>query len=100
MDEDRRQRPTLVSVLRSKTRPVLLAAAACPGTISSMSVKELPVERNKMKKMSPSSFSCSLSALLGAPAVGLLAASSPALAADPIKIGVIAEAQAIAGASI
>src|SRR6201994_4414815 len=39
-------------------------------------------------------------ALLGATAVGLLAASSPALAADPIKIGVIAEAQAIAGASI
>ncbi|MBR0722319.1 ABC transporter substrate-binding protein [Bradyrhizobium manausense] len=30
----------------------------------------------------------------------LLAASSPALAADPLRIGVIAEAQAIAGASI
>jgi branched-chain amino acid transport system substrate-binding protein len=39
--------------------------------------------------------------LLGAAALGLLAmASSQALAADPIKIGVIAEAQAIAGASI
>ena len=39
--------------------------------------------------------------LLGATALGLLAtASGPALAADPIKIGVIAEAQAIAGASI
>ena len=37
----------------------------------------------------------------GAAAAGaLLAASSPAFAADPIKIGVIAEAQAIAGASI
>jgi branched-chain amino acid transport system substrate-binding protein len=42
----------------------------------------------------------SLRRLLGATAVGLLAASSPAFAADPIKIGVIAEAQAIAGASI
>jgi branched-chain amino acid transport system substrate-binding protein len=42
----------------------------------------------------------SLPGLLGATAVGLLAASSPAFAADPIKIGVIAEAQAIAGASI
>jgi len=40
----------------------------------------------------------SLSVLLGATALGL--AMSPALAADPIKIGVIAEAQAIAGASI
>src|SRR6201998_4291768 len=39
--------------------------------------------------------------LLGATAIGLFAAASgPALAADPIKIGVIAEAQAIAGASI
>ena len=42
----------------------------------------------------------SLRALLGATAIGVLAASSPAFAADPIKIGVIAEAQAIAGASI
>ncbi|HLJ00288.1 MAG TPA: ABC transporter substrate-binding protein, partial [Bradyrhizobium sp.] len=39
--------------------------------------------------------------LLGATALGLVAtASGQALAADPIKIGVIAEAQAIAGASI
>jgi branched-chain amino acid transport system substrate-binding protein len=38
---------------------------------------------------------------LAATALGLLAtASGPAFAADPIKIGVIAEAQAIAGASI
>jgi branched-chain amino acid transport system substrate-binding protein len=38
---------------------------------------------------------------LGAAAIGALAtASGAALAADPIKIGVIAEAQAIAGASI
>src|SRR3984885_3144912 len=43
----------------------------------------------------------SLGGLLGATAVGLLApASGQALAADPIRIGVIAEAQAIAGASI
>src|SRR6201991_4567637 len=43
----------------------------------------------------------SLPKLLGATALGLLAtASGQALAADPIKIGVIAEAQAIAGASI
>jgi branched-chain amino acid transport system substrate-binding protein len=43
----------------------------------------------------------SLSGLLGATALGLLAAASgQALAADPIRIGVIAEAQAIAGASI
>src|SRR6201994_3453158 len=38
--------------------------------------------------------------LLGATALGLLAVSGQAQAADPIKIGVIAEAQAIAGASI
>ena len=42
----------------------------------------------------------SINALLGATALGLISASSPAFAADPIKIGVIAEAQAIAGASI
>ena len=43
----------------------------------------------------------SLRGLLGATALGLLAtASGQAFAADPIKIGVIAEAQAIAGASI
>ena len=42
--------------------------------------------------------SASLIALAGAIALGLSA--GPARAADPIKIGVIAEAQAIAGASI
>jgi branched-chain amino acid transport system substrate-binding protein len=42
----------------------------------------------------------SLRTLLGATAFGLLAVSGQASAADPIKIGVIAEAQAIAGASI
>ncbi|HZR90230.1 MAG TPA: ABC transporter substrate-binding protein [Bradyrhizobium sp.] len=42
----------------------------------------------------------SLPALLGATALGLLSGLNPAHAADPIKIGVIAEAQAIAGASI
>jgi branched-chain amino acid transport system substrate-binding protein len=41
----------------------------------------------------------SLPRLLGAAALGILA-SGQAFAADPIKIGVIAEAQAIAGASI
>ncbi|MCK1392559.1 ABC transporter substrate-binding protein [Bradyrhizobium sp. 1] len=42
-----------------------------------------------------------LRSAFGAAATGaLLAALSPAFAADPIKIGVIAEAQAIAGASI
>jgi branched-chain amino acid transport system substrate-binding protein len=44
---------------------------------------------------------CTVQRFLGAAALGLLAtASSGAMAADPIKIGVIAEAQAIAGASI
>ena len=54
-----------------------------------------------MTKTSRSPVFWSLRRLLGATALGLLAtASGPALAADPIKIGVIAEAQAIAGASI
>jgi len=54
-----------------------------------------------MKKTSRPPFFRSLPTLLGATALGLLAtASSQALAADPIRIGVIAEAQAIAGASI
>jgi branched-chain amino acid transport system substrate-binding protein len=53
-----------------------------------------------MKKTSWSLVLCSLNGLLGATALALIAASSPAYAADPIKIGVIAEAQAIAGASI
>ncbi|QQO16695.1 ABC transporter substrate-binding protein [Bradyrhizobium diazoefficiens] len=45
--------------------------------------------------------SVALRMTLGAGAVGaVIAASGAALAADPIKIGVIAEAQAIAGASI
>ena len=54
-----------------------------------------------MKKTSQSSVFWSRRSLLGATALGLLAtASSPSFAAEPIKIGVIAEAQAIAGASI
>ena len=54
-----------------------------------------------MTKTSRSPAFWSLRRLLGATALGLLAtASGQALAADPIKIGVIAEAQAIAGASI
>src|ERR1700744_4707657 len=54
-----------------------------------------------MKKSSQAPVSRSLGRLLGATALGLVVtASGQALAADPIKIGVIAEAQAIAGASI
>ena len=54
-----------------------------------------------MKKTSRLPVLWSLRGLLGATALSLLAtASTQALAADPIKIGVIAEAQAIAGASI
>ncbi|MBU6456001.1 MAG: ABC transporter substrate-binding protein [Bradyrhizobium sp.] len=54
-----------------------------------------------MAKTSRSPRFWSVRKLLGAAALGLLAtASSQASAADPIKIGVIAEAQAIAGASI
>ncbi len=54
-----------------------------------------------MEKTSRSPVSWSFRGFLGATALGLLAtASSQALAVDPIKIGVIAEAQAIAGASI
>jgi len=55
-----------------------------------------------MKNTSPSPFYFwSLQGLLGATALGLLTTvSTQAQAADPLKIGVIAEAQAIAGASI
>jgi branched-chain amino acid transport system substrate-binding protein len=54
-----------------------------------------------MAKVAYSSFFSSPHGLLAIAAVGLLTTvSGPALAADPIKIGVIAEAQAIAGASI
>ena len=54
-----------------------------------------------MKKISRSPIFWSLHGLLGGTAIGLLTMmSGQALAADPIKIGVIAEAQAIAGASI
>jgi branched-chain amino acid transport system substrate-binding protein len=42
----------------------------------------------------------SVRGLLGATAIGVLLTTSQAMAADPIKFGVIAEAQAIAGASI
>src|SRR6201992_2535626 len=52
-----------------------------------------------MVKSSRSPVFWSVRNLLGATALGLLATAS-AQAADPIKIGVIAEAQAIAGASI
>src|ERR1700710_2195983 len=63
-------------------------------------VKWHPVERDDMKNPSQSPVFWSFRRLLGATALGLLATAGPALAADPIKIGVIAEAQAIAGASI
>src|SRR6476620_5279639 len=54
-----------------------------------------------MKKTSQGPVVRSLQGLLGATALGLLATMpGQAMAADPIKIGVIAEAQAIAGASI
>jgi branched-chain amino acid transport system substrate-binding protein len=55
-----------------------------------------------MKKTPPSRFYVwSLQGLLGATALGLVTTTSTlAQAAEPIKIGVIAEAQAIAGASI
>src|SRR5712675_2428550 len=54
-----------------------------------------------MKKTSRSAVFWSLQGLLGATILGLVTTTSTqALAADPIKIGVIAEAQAIAGASI
>ena len=54
-----------------------------------------------MTRTSRSPALLSLGGLLGATALALLAmAPDQALAADPIKIGVIAEAQAIAGASI
>jgi branched-chain amino acid transport system substrate-binding protein len=54
-----------------------------------------------MKKTGQSSVFWSLRSFLGATALGLLAtASGPSFAAEPTKIGVIAEAQAIAGASI
>ncbi len=54
-----------------------------------------------MKKTSRSPLLWSLRGLLGATALALITAASPqARAAEPIKIGVIAEAQAIAGASI
>jgi len=53
-----------------------------------------------MKTTSGSPAYWSLSGLLSATALGLVTSLTPALAADPIKIGVIAEAQAIAGASI
>src|SRR3979490_689097 len=60
------------------------------------------MKKSPQPSFSPSRFYFwSLQALLGATALGLVTtASTQALAADPIKIGVIAEAQAIAGASI
>ena len=59
------------------------------------------MQRNDITRTPRSPARWSLGRLLGATAVGLLAAASgQALAADPIRIGVIAEAQAIAGASI
>jgi branched-chain amino acid transport system substrate-binding protein len=57
--------------------------------------------KNDMTRIPDLSLASSPRTLLAAAAFGLLTTvSSQALAADPIKIGVIAEAQAIAGASI
>ncbi len=53
-----------------------------------------------MMNMSKPPVFWSVRGLLGATAIGLLLSSGQAMAADPIKFGVIAEAQAIAGASI
>jgi branched-chain amino acid transport system substrate-binding protein len=53
-----------------------------------------------MKNISRAAVFGSLPGLFGVSALALMAVSTQALAADPIKIGVIAEAQAIAGASI
>src|SRR6202030_1538539 len=53
-----------------------------------------------MKRTSKSSVFWSFRTLLGATALGLLATSGQAFAAAPISIGVIAEARAIAAASI
>ncbi len=60
------------------------------------------MKKSPQPSFSPSRFYFwSLQGLLGATALGLVTTTSTqALAADPIKIGVIAEAQAIAGASI
>src|SRR6201996_7176234 len=52
-----------------------------------------------MNSTTPPNF-WSIRGLLGATALGLVMVSGQAMAADPIKIGVIAEAQAIAGVSI
>jgi branched-chain amino acid transport system substrate-binding protein len=66
-----------------------------------MTLEDDDLERNDMTRTSRPPALGSLGRLLGTTALGLLAAASgQALAADPIKIGVIAEAQAIAGASI
>jgi branched-chain amino acid transport system substrate-binding protein len=58
-------------------------------------------ETEMKKTPAPQFYAWSLQGLLGATALGLvMTAPTLAQAADPIKIGVIAEAQAIAGASI
>src|SRR5258707_4520048 len=59
------------------------------------------MERNDMKKTSRSAVFWSLQGLLGATALGLVTTTSTqALAADPLKIGVIAGGRGVAGASI
>jgi branched-chain amino acid transport system substrate-binding protein len=71
------------------------------GSAKAIALEGRHLERNDMTRTIRTPARWSLGGLLGATALGLLAtASGQALAADPIKIGVIAEAQAIAGASI
>jgi branched-chain amino acid transport system substrate-binding protein len=71
------------------------------GSAKAIALEGRHLERNDMTRTIRTPARWSLGGLLGATALGLLAtASGQPLAADPIKIGVIAEAQAIAGASI
>jgi branched-chain amino acid transport system substrate-binding protein len=76
-----------------------LLGAAAPLQWLQGSKKE-KLERNNMKRTFRPPVFWSLSGLLSATALGLVASLNPATAAEAIKIGVIAEAQAIAGASI
>jgi branched-chain amino acid transport system substrate-binding protein len=73
-----------------------VAAIVAPQELEAAEEKE---ERNRVTRTSRLPVHA-MQKLAGAAVLGLLAAPSGALAADTLKIGVIAEAQAIAGASI